>query len=143
MNGAKSYQLYQKIVQIKLVENRISYKKLTELACLFLPGVKLEGSKDLFQILQGVAKISSLNHTTCLRVNNAQRCSHCSWLGVSVCNRHSGVMFALYCANTEIEMLSARVKYTKDEHIFLLILHLCNHVDYATILAEFAKHFSN
>ncbi len=35
-----------------------------------------------------------------------------------MCNRHSGVMFALYCANTKIKMQAAHVKYTKDKHIF-------------------------
>ncbi len=40
-------------------------------------------------------------------------------------------------------MLAAHVKYTKNERIFLLILYLCNHADYATILVEFAKHFPN
>ncbi len=34
-----------------------------------------------------------------------------------MCNRHSGVMFALYCANTEIKMQAAHVKHTKDERI--------------------------
>ncbi len=60
-----------------------------------------------------------------------------------MCNRHSSAMFALYRVNTEIKMQTTRVKYTKDEHIFLLISYLCNHVDYAMILAEFAKHFPN
>ncbi len=60
-----------------------------------------------------------------------------------MCGSHSGVMFALYCVNTEIKMQDAHVKYTKDEHIFLLISYLCNHADYAMILAEFAKHFPN
>ncbi len=60
-----------------------------------------------------------------------------------MCNCHSGVMFALYCMNTEIKMQAAHVKYTKYERIFLLILYLCNHADYAMILAEFAKHFPN
>ncbi len=44
-------------------------------------------------------------------------------------------MFALYCVNAEIKMQAAHVKYTKDEHIFLLISYPCNHVDYAMILA--------
>ncbi len=65
------------------------------------------------------------------------------WLGVTVCNRHSGVMFAFYCVNTEIKMQAAHMKYTKDELIFLLILYLCNHADYVMILADFAKHFPN
>ncbi len=60
-----------------------------------------------------------------------------------MCNHHSGVMFALYCVNTEIKMQAARVKYTKDEHIFLLISYLRNHADYAMILAEFANDFPN
>ncbi len=34
---------------------------------------------------------------------------------------HSGVMFALYCVNTEMKMQAAHMKYTKDEPIFLLI----------------------
>ncbi len=59
-----------------------------------------------------------------------------------MCNRHSGVMFALYCVNTEIEMQATYMKYTKDEHIFLLT-YLCNQADYAMILAKFAKHFLN
>ncbi len=33
-----------------------------------------------------------------------------------MCNRHSSVMFALYCVNTEIKMQAARVKYTT--HVF-------------------------
>ncbi len=93
-------------------------------------------SSHNFQVL-GAAKVSSYNHSTCACVNNTQRCSHCSWLGVSMCNHHSSVMFALYCVNTEIKMQAAHVKYTKDERIFLLILYLCNHVDHAMILAEF------
>ncbi len=44
--------------------------------------------------IQAAAKNSSCNHTTCACVNNTQRCSYCSW------NCHSGVMFALYCVNT-------------------------------------------
>ncbi len=60
-----------------------------------------------------------------------------------MCDRHSGVMFASYHVNTEIKMLAVRVKYTKDEHILLLVLYLCNHAEYATIFAEFAKHFPN
>ncbi len=52
-------------------------------------------------------------------------------------------MFALYCVNTEIKMQAAHMKYTKDERIFILISYLCNHVDDAMILAEFAKHFPN
>ncbi len=60
-----------------------------------------------------------------------------------MCNRHSDVMFALHCVNTEIKMQAARVKRTKDKRIFLLISYLCNHADYAMILAEFAKHFPN
>ncbi len=34
-------------------------------------------------------------------------------------------------------MQAAHVKYTKYEHIFLLISYLCNYVDYTVILAEF------
>ncbi len=52
-------------------------------------------------------------------------------------------MFALYYVNTEMKMQAAHVKYTKDERIFLLISYLCNHVNYAMILVEFEKHFSN
>ncbi len=36
-----------------------------------------------------------------------------------MCNYHSGVMFVLYCVNTEIKMQAAHVKYTKGERIFL------------------------
>ncbi len=60
-----------------------------------------------------------------------------------MCNRHSSVMFTSYCVNTEIKMQTARLKYTKDEHIFSLILDLCNYADYTVILAKFAKHFPN
>ncbi len=59
-----------------------------------------------------------------------------------MCNHH-GVMFVLYCVNTEIKMQAAHVKYTKDERIVLIILYLRNHADYAMILAEFVKHFPN
>ncbi len=31
-----------------------------------------------------------------------------------MCNRHSGVMLALYCVNTEIKMQAAHVKYNLD-----------------------------
>ncbi len=59
-----------------------------------------------------------------------------------LCNRHSGVMLlALYCANTEIKMQAASVKYTKDKHIFLLISYLYNHADNAMIVSKFTKHF--
>ncbi len=58
-----------------------------------------------------------------------------------MCNRRSNVMFPLYCVNTKIKMQAARVKYTKDERIFLLISYLCNHVYYTMILVEFAKTF--
>ncbi len=92
-----------------------------------------------YSIIQGAAKVSSCNHTTGACVNNTQRCSHCSWLGVSVCNCHSGVTFTLYCVNTEIKMQAAHTRYTKDKHIFLLISYLCNHADYGMSLAEFAK----
>ncbi len=60
-----------------------------------------------------------------------------------MCNRHSGVIFAFDCVNTEIKMQAAHVKYTKNELIFLLISYLCDHADYAMILTEFAKHFPN
>ncbi len=40
--------------------------------------------------IHGAEKVSPCNHTTCACVNNTQRCSHCSWLGVSMCNRDSG-----------------------------------------------------
>ncbi len=60
-----------------------------------------------------------------------------------MCNHHSGVMFALYCMNAEIKMQAAHVKYRKGELLFLLISYLCNHADYAIILAEFAKHLPN
>ncbi len=93
--------------------------------------------------IQSTAKVSSCNHITCVCVNITQRCSHCSWLEVSMCNCHSSVMLALYCVNIEIKMQAARMKYTKDERIFLLISYLCNHADYTMILAEFAKHFPN
>ncbi len=93
--------------------------------------------------IQGVVKGSSCNHITCVCVKNTQRCSHCSWLGESMCNHRSSVMFALYCVNTEIRMQAARVKYTINESIFLLISYVCNHTDYTMILVEFAKHFPN
>ncbi len=35
-----------------------------------------------------------------------------------MCNRHSSVMFALYCVNTEIKIHAAHMKYKKDERIF-------------------------
>ncbi len=57
-----------------------------------------------YLLIQNAAKVSFCNHTTCACVNNTQRCSLCSWLGVSMCKRHSCVMFALYCVNTEIKM---------------------------------------
>ncbi len=60
-----------------------------------------------------------------------------------MCNHHSGVMFALYCMNTEIKMQAAHVKYTEDERIFLLISYLCNHADYAMILCRICKTFPN
>ncbi len=60
--------------------------------------------------IQGVAKVSSCNHTTCACVNNTQRCSLCSWLEISMCNRHSGVMFVLYCVTTEIKMQAAQFR---------------------------------
>ncbi len=44
----ENYQLYQKIVQIKVVENWILYKKVNERICLPPPGVKLGGSKDWY-----------------------------------------------------------------------------------------------
>ncbi len=44
----ENYPLYQKIVQIKVVQNRILYKKGRERTCLFPPGVELEGSKDSY-----------------------------------------------------------------------------------------------
>ncbi len=42
----ENYQLYQKIVQIKVVENWISYEKGNGGTCLPPPGVELEGLKD-------------------------------------------------------------------------------------------------
>ncbi len=114
----------------------------------YLSYEKLDAEKISWQFIEplnilGAAKVSLCNHTTCAYSNNTRRCSHCSWLGVSMCNHHSGVMFALYCVIFEIKMQAVHMKYTKDKHIFLLISYLCNHVDYAMILAEFAKHFPN
>ncbi len=45
-------RLYQKIVQIKVVENLLSYKKVNGRTCLSLPGVELGVRKiDMFLIL--------------------------------------------------------------------------------------------
>ncbi len=65
-----------------------------------------------------MTKVSSCSHTTCACVNNTQKCSYRSWLGVSMCNRHSSVIFALYCVNTKIKMQAAHMMYAKDERFF-------------------------
>ncbi len=44
----QNYRLYQKIVQIKVVENCILYKKVIGGASLSPPGVELVGSKDWY-----------------------------------------------------------------------------------------------
>ncbi len=47
LNVAKKYRLYQKMPQIKVVQNQfISYKKLSRHICLSPPGVMLESSKN-------------------------------------------------------------------------------------------------
>ncbi len=44
----QNYWLYQKIIQIKVVENWISYKKVSGDTCLSLPAVELGDSKDWY-----------------------------------------------------------------------------------------------
>ncbi len=47
LNAAKNTNyVYEKLFQIKAVENLISYKKLSTRTCLSLPGVELGGSHD-------------------------------------------------------------------------------------------------
>ncbi len=51
-NQKKKKQLYQKMLQIKVVENYILYKKLNGHTCLFPLGVELGPPKiTMFQIL--------------------------------------------------------------------------------------------
>ncbi len=42
----RNYRLYQKIVQIKIIQNEILYKKVTRRICLSPTRVELGGSKD-------------------------------------------------------------------------------------------------
>ncbi len=67
----QNYPLYQKMLQIKVVENYISYKKLSWHTCLCSPGVELGGSKDCHVSNTSVKPAA---------VNYQNRCEHILWL---------------------------------------------------------------
>ncbi len=72
----KNYQLYRKIVQIKVVENWILYKKVNGRICLSFPGVKLGASKDchlLNIITYWNKKVNSFSGWTLPKLRNITR----------------------------------------------------------------------
>ncbi len=83
----QNYWLYQNIVQIKLVENWILYKKVSGRICLSLPGVEQAVSKDWYVsniMLYQNGKVDSLQDSTLPKIHIITKsCSNNSCSGLN------------------------------------------------------------